>query len=116
MSEDLEAVLRKLRQEYIAESPLRIAELEKALVASVGGVSADLKELARFFHRLAGSGGSYGIEAVTTSARAGEHLADALALAGKPLTTAQTAELKSHISGVAAAFEAARTEDPPAHF
>jgi len=87
-----------------------------ALAQSSGGDTTELKELARLFHRLAGSGGSYGIDAVTTAARAGEHLADALAPAGKPLSPEDAAALQSHIAGVAAAFEAARDGSLPEHF
>lgn len=116
MSEDeLRAVLLKLRATYIAEWPERRAELEAELSRVGTGASGAAKELGRLFHRLAGSGGSYGIDAVTQAARPGEHLADALAAAGA-VTPSQVEELRSHILAIAAAFEAAAHDDTPPQF
>ncbi len=110
---ELERALRQLRATYIAESPQRLAELDAALVSLGAGTPGAAKDVARLFHRLAGSGGSYGLHAVTSTARAGERLADALAAAGAPAAPAQLAEFRGQLDALRAAFEAARTQEFP---
>lgn len=110
---DLERVLRQLRTTYVAEGPRRLAELDAALGLLGSGTPGAATDLARLFHRLAGSGGSYGLDAVTSTARAGEQLADGLAASGAAPTSEQLAELRAQVSALGAAFEAARTQDFP---
>ncbi len=113
---DLEVTLRRLRAAYIDESPARIAELEAQLAALERGEAAALPELSRLFHRLAGSGGSYGIPRVTEAARTGERLAEDLAAAGGGAGPADLTALLAQVAAVAAAFDHARHDATPPAF
>jgi len=116
VSDPLEATLRRLRTAYLDESPARIAELEAQLARAGGGDAGAFAELARLLHRLAGSGGSYGIAGVTEAARAGEHLAERLAQPSAGAPPAELAALREHVAVVAAAFEHARRDPTPPRF
>ena len=72
MSEELEQVLAQLRREYVAESPARIEELRKDVAAFRAGEPDAIKSLAILFHRLAGSGGSYGFPEISEIGRSME--------------------------------------------
>ncbi len=69
MSPALEAAMIELRREYVAESPARLQELRKDVAAFAAGEADAAKSLAVRFHRLAGSGGSYGFPEVSTIGR-----------------------------------------------
>ena len=69
MSEELEQVLLRLRAEYLAESPARLAELRKYIAAFRAGDSDASQTLIILFHRLAGSGGSYGFPEISEIGR-----------------------------------------------
>lgn len=69
MNDTLEAVLETLRREYLADAPGRITELQKDLRAFRAGEAGAAESLAGRFHRLAGSGGSYGFPEVSAIAR-----------------------------------------------
>lgn len=62
----------ELRREYLAEAPSRLSELRKDLAALAAGEADAAVSLKSRFHRLAGSGGSYGFPAISTAARAAE--------------------------------------------
>ncbi len=66
-------VFRALRQEYLSEAPARLDELRKDLAAACANEPEALASLRSRFHKLAGSGGSYGFQAITDASRAGEH-------------------------------------------
>ncbi len=74
MNDTLEAVLQTLRREYLADAPARITELQKDLRAFRAGEAGAAESLAGRFHRLAGSGGSYGFPEVSAIARGMERL------------------------------------------
>ena len=102
--------LRQLRQEYLRDSTKRVEELRslRGRVAEQGQVA--LSDLRQAFHRLAGSGGSYGFPDVSIRSRDGEHLVTDLVAAGRSPTAADLTSLKKAIDAVAAAFQdAART-------
>jgi HPt (histidine-containing phosphotransfer) domain-containing protein len=114
MTDDqLQATLRRLRAAYIAEGPSRVADLEAQIERVERGDAAAISELSRLFHRLAGSGGSYGLDDVTAAARAGELMANDLAKRGGPVSPESIAALRTKTGAVAAAFEAARGTDAP---
>lgn len=69
MSEELEQVLAQLRQEYVAESPTRLEELRKYVSAFRAGEPDASQSLIVLFHRLAGSGGSYGFPEISEIGR-----------------------------------------------
>jgi diguanylate cyclase (GGDEF)-like protein len=72
-STDLDDSFLELQQDYIREAPARLAELRKDLLAFRAGEADALESLRQRFHRLAGSGGSYGFPRVTDISRAMEH-------------------------------------------
>lgn len=108
MSEDPELlrVLAGLRAQYLHEAPGRIAGLE----ATLGRLSDDpdaLAELRQLLHRLAGSGGAYGLQAVTDTARAGELAVRSLQERGTPPSAEERSALGAHVAAVAQAFREA---------
>jgi diguanylate cyclase (GGDEF)-like protein len=65
---EAEAML-ELQREYLRDAPARLAELRKDLAAFRVGEPDALESLRVRFHRLAGSGGSYGFPRITEIAR-----------------------------------------------
>jgi diguanylate cyclase (GGDEF)-like protein len=63
---------RELQREYLTELPVAIADLRKSIEAYRRGEDV-VGELKTGFHRLAGSGGSYGFPEISDIARAAEH-------------------------------------------
>ena len=72
VSDELEQVLAQLRREYVAESPARLAEFRKDVAAFRAGEPDASKSLLILFHRLAGSGGSYGFPEISEIGRSME--------------------------------------------
>ncbi len=107
--------LRALRAEYLAEAPQRLAELRAVLAEAISGKTDALEHLARLFHKLAGSGGSYGLPVITEHARAGEQDARNLLSSGTSLSPSDAARLTAHVAGVEQAFAEARTDDSVFH-
>ncbi|HKV72940.1 MAG TPA: diguanylate cyclase [Gemmatimonadales bacterium] len=66
MTDRMEELLAALRREYVADGPARLAELRKDLAAFLAGEPDAVESLTGRFHRLAGSGGSYGFEEIST--------------------------------------------------
>jgi len=104
----LEAAMHALRAEYLAESPERVRELSAALGRLRTKDATALADLQRHFHRLAGSGGSYGFPLVTDRSRAAEHTLARLESEGRPLAREDFAALEQHVLGVADAFRDAQ--------
>ncbi len=104
--------LRELRREYRAESPKRLAELRQIMARLTAGDAAALGDCRQAFHRLAGSGGSYGFPLVSARSREGEHLVLRLAAAAAALTSHDLAAIEACVAALAGAFaEAARAFD-----
>lgn len=101
--------LRALRREYLADSTQRVEELRRLFGRVSAGERAALPDLQQAFHRLAGSGGSYGFPAVSARSRDGERLASALSGAGSPIQPADLESLRDCVEGVAGAFAEALT-------
>ena len=108
----LEELMRGLRAQYLGDADARVAELWSDMARVEAGEREALDELRRRFHKLAGSGGSYGLDDVTTSSREGERAAKRLLDAGAPPDDAAFAELTTHVRHVADAFAAAKNADP----
>ncbi|HEV8599785.1 MAG TPA: Hpt domain-containing protein [Gemmatimonadales bacterium] len=95
----------QLRRQYVRESAARLEELSQDLAACRARDPEALDSLKSRFHKLAGSGGSYGFPAITAASREaeewiGEHAAP---------DEAGFAILERAIRSIAAAFaEAAR--------
>ncbi len=104
--------LRALRREYLADSTKRVEELRRLLATLEAGERAGLGPLAQAFHRLAGSGGSYGFPLVSSRSREAEQLASRLAKEPGPPARTDLDSLRSCIEAVAEVFaEARRTLD-----
>ncbi len=59
----------ELQREYLTEAPARIGELRKDLAALLAGEADAVASLRTRFHRLAGSGGSYGFPVISAISR-----------------------------------------------
>lgn len=98
-----DAFFEELRKEYLLEAPVRLAELRKDLAALAAGETDAAASLKTRFHRLAGSGGSYGFPEISTVSRRAERW-----LAEHPVPDAtDLASLEQAVAEVAAAFDSA---------
>ncbi len=95
---------RELRREYLADSPKRLAELRQIEARLAAGDATALGDCRQAFHRLAGSGGSYGFPLVSERSREGEHLVQRLVTAAGPPTSADLAAIDACIAELAGAF------------
>jgi len=68
----MDELFQELRREYLSEAPARLGELRKDLAAACAGEADAVASLKTRFHRLAGSGGSYGFPSITTVSREAE--------------------------------------------
>lgn len=68
----LEEAMANLRREYLAEAPARMMELRKDFDAVLAGEPEAATSLKGRFHKLAGSGGSYGFPEVSEVSRKAE--------------------------------------------
>jgi len=105
----LEQQLRQLRREYLLDSVKRMDELRQLRDRLAEDERTALAGLRQAFHRLAGSGGSYGFPAVTLRSREGERLAQRLESAGTPVAPDDVEAFGRCIDGVANAFAEARS-------
>jgi hypothetical protein len=103
---DADDPMLELQHEYIREAPARLAELRKDVAAFRAGEPDALESLRQRFHRLAGSGGSYGFQRVTDVSRAMEHR-----ILTPPAPTIREADIFSHaIRDLEDAFNNAATD------
>jgi diguanylate cyclase (GGDEF)-like protein len=109
--DEFAAIYAELRREYLQEAPARLTDLRKDADAFRGGEPDAAASLATRFHRLAGSGGSYGFEEISRIARAAERW-----LRGDPAPTpADAPRIDAMLADLACAFDAAAREiGPPA--
>ena len=117
-SDPLEAAMRALRAEYLYEAPERVRELSAALGRLRAGDTSAFEDLERYFHRLAGSGGSYGFPKITERGRTAEHAVIRLVGEARALQREDFEILEEHVLNVAEAFQTAQrdfdAEAPPA--
>lgn len=109
--EDLQRRLAQLRDVYIAESPARLGELWRSFARVQNGDAAALAELSSGLHRLAGTGGSYGLMSVTEHARAAEQSVRAMISSAGAPSAADCAALRAQIQNLADAFAAASSPE-----
>jgi chemotaxis protein histidine kinase CheA len=100
--------LQQLRRDYLRDSDQRVAELRQLRARLAHDQRAALADLRQAFHRLAGSGGSYGFPDVTARSRVGERLIVRLEAAGVAPTPAEVAAIDQSIDAVANAFSEAK--------
>ena len=96
--------LQQLRREYLLDSSKRLEELRQLRARVADNDRNALAGLHQAFHRLAGSGGSYGFPAVTATSREGERVVKRLEAAGGPLAPGDVDAIDRCIDGVAGAF------------
>ncbi len=107
MSNPLNDALTELRREYLFDAPGRLAELRKDVAAFRAGESDAVLSLIRRFHKLAGSGGSYGFPEISDLARSGERwLKTEPPIPGEPAA----ARLDELVDRLAAAFDTGARE------
>ncbi len=73
MTDSLDDAMRELQHEYLAEFPDRLEELRTDIAAFRALRPEAAASLKTRFHRLAGSGGSYGFPEISVAARQMEH-------------------------------------------
>jgi diguanylate cyclase (GGDEF)-like protein len=106
MTEPADGFYQDLRREYLSEAPARLGELRKDLAAACAGETDAVASLKTRFHRLAGSGGSYGFPAISVASREAEQW---LNRNREPDSTG-FAYLGASIGRIAAAFDQAARE------
>ena len=106
----LDAAMRALRAEYLFEAPERVRELSAALGRLRTGDTSAFEDLERYFHRLAGSGGSYGFPDITEASRTAEHAVLKLVGAARTPQREDFEMLEAFVLSVAGAFQAAQSE------
>lgn len=108
--------LAALRREYLADSTQRVEELRRLFTRLSAGERGALAELRQAFHRLAGSGGSYGFPTVSTRSREGERLSRHLDTTSAAVEPNDLEAIGACVEGVARAFadalQALNSESP----
>jgi diguanylate cyclase (GGDEF)-like protein len=104
--EDPDEMIAALKRDYLRDAPERLAELRKDVAAFRSGEPDARDSLRQRFHRLAGSGGSYGVPRVTEVARAME----LRMLAGTASTAADADLFDQAIHDLREAFDTAATD------
>jgi len=107
MTDPLHDALAELKREYLFEAPGRLAELRKDVAAFRAGESDAVLSLVRRFHRLAGSGGSYGFPDISDIARGGERWLKTESPTPGEVNAARLEDLVDRLAG---AFDAAARE------
>lgn len=100
--------LQQLRGEYLADADKRLAELREIRAQLRTDALEALGRLRQAFHRLAGSGGSYGFPDISANSREGEHVAQRLQAAGASSSAADLDAIDACIAGVDRAFREAK--------
>lgn len=107
MTDALNDALAELRREYLFDAPGRLADLRKDVAAFRMGEGDALHSLIGRFHRLAGSGGSYGFPDISEIARGGERWLQLELPAPGEVAATRLGEL---VDRLASAFDAAARE------
>jgi len=107
--DQLAVAIEALRAQYLAEAPTRIAELWTEFARVQNGDAHALPALRTLAHRLAGSGGSYGLPDVTTCGRAMDQFCRAVG--GALPSSPQVADLRLLIQRIADAFHEASSPE-----
>jgi hypothetical protein len=102
---EVDELFRALRREYLSEGRDRLAELRADLTAFRDGSPGAVAALKTHFHRLAGSGGSYGFPDVSAIAKKTELWLGT----GPPSGSETVARLDDAIARLEAAFKSSKT-------
>ena len=106
----LEAAMRTLRAEYLYEAPERVRELSAALGRLRAGEASALGDIGRCFHRLAGSGGSYGFPEITERSRTAEHAVIRWVGEARAMQRGELEIIEQYVLNIAEAFQMAQRE------
>lgn len=109
--DELARKLAALRATYVADGPRRMAELWSAFARVQTGDVAALTDLSDRLHRLAGTGGAYGLVSVTEHARAAEGSCRTLLSAARSPAASDMDVLRAQIQNLADAFAEADTQE-----
>ena len=101
--DDEEQLFRKLRLDYLEESGERVGELLADLERLTDGAADAAEALKSKLHRLAGSGGSYGLPEVSAIAREAE-----LWLAAGPPGNEMVSRIRNAVARLEAEFVRAK--------
>lgn len=101
-NQDIEISLARLRDEFIARLPERMAVLKTLFDTLIGGDEAAIAALHQSAHNLVGAAGVYGLRAVSHASRAIENIVNVLPT-GRPLTLAEQTALRAAMDQLAAA-------------
>ncbi len=104
MTDPVAELMARLRAEYLAEMPERLAAIEAAAARAVAGEEGAATALGRLLHQLAGSAGAYGFTRATALCREAEAVLAARPAPGSP-------ELRG-LAGLADRIRAALEEGP----
>jgi HPt (histidine-containing phosphotransfer) domain-containing protein len=104
--DDVDELFQQLRREYLTESKHRLAELRASLNGFQSGDPGALASLKTHFHRLAGSGGSYGFPEISALAKE----AELWVATGPALDQAAVSKLKASIVRLEQAFDNEKRE------
>jgi diguanylate cyclase (GGDEF)-like protein len=107
MTDELDDAMAELRREYLLEAPGRLAELRKDVAAFRSGEPDAAESLSRRFHRLSGSGGSYGFPDISSISKQMETW---LATDQPSPTIEHATRLDEAVNRLSAAFDAAAVE------
>jgi HPt (histidine-containing phosphotransfer) domain-containing protein len=99
--DEIDELFQELRREYLSESKDRLAELRAGLGAFRSSAPEAAAALKTHFHRLAGSGGSYGFPEISVIAKE----AELWIATGPPPDQAAVARLEETIERLGAAFQ-----------
>ena len=106
MTRDFDDAFQALRREYLAEVPTRLRELRADVAALRAGDAEAVASLLTRFHRLVGSGGSYGFPQISAFAREME-----MWLGGRDAAlSADTTRLDAAVERLAVLFARAEAE------
>jgi len=105
--------LRALEASYRAALPARLAAMEQAWRLARAGDAARLVELHGLAHRLAGSGGMYGLPALSAAARSLVDLLQPCLGAGLPLAATAIARIETALAALAEAARAGPDDPRP---
>jgi diguanylate cyclase (GGDEF)-like protein len=115
MSDQIDTVLAGLRREYLSAMPERVDELRADITAWRGGSAEATASLRGRFHKLAGSGGSYGFADLSAIAREGERwLASHFSAAGADGLSAIVDRLAGAVDAAQKQLTSAGSADAPA--
>lgn len=112
MPESLQSALAALRKDYLSRWPEKITRFENLITQLTGtqGPGDALRDLRMEFHKLAGSGGSYGMPEITTAGREAEAYIISIIDAGGAVSHDAHRKIQEYFGRLNDIFTAARRD------